>query len=109
MFPSVLRAIKECNQQLWKSWNTCVESLQDRTVVRKTLGGESERNGSLSSLRDIFAENLQSALRLFIDNDLEVSCIYLHEIGVETPHLIYCKCVITITIMHVLILKHALF
>ncbi|XP_075260117.1 uncharacterized protein LOC142351806 isoform X5 [Convolutriloba macropyga] len=71
MFPSVLRAIKECNQQLWKSWNTCVESLQDRTVVRKTLGGESERNGSLSSLRDIFAENLQSALRLFIDNDLE--------------------------------------
>ena len=67
-FPSVLRAIKECNQQLWKSWNACVECLQDRNSCSSVSGGNSR-----IVLRETFAENLLSALRLFMDNDLEVS------------------------------------
>ncbi|XP_063718599.1 uncharacterized protein LOC134845576 isoform X3 [Symsagittifera roscoffensis] len=65
-FPSVLRAIKECNQQLWKSWNACVECLQDRNSCSSVSGGNSR-----IVLRETFAENLLSALRLFMDNDLE--------------------------------------
>ena len=67
MFPSSLRAIKDCNQQLWKFINTAVLSLHDKDPAVEQLVSHKK-----ALVQQKFADSLSSALRFFAENGNQV-------------------------------------